>query len=77
MKEMEAIVDSEFSEVFVPLLMAMSSYCGVQAIAKPSGSGNKALSGQNLSAFQAAFQCFQVTFVYILKLINWQLLYMS
>ena len=62
-KEMESVVESEFASVFVPLLMAMASYCGgISRIGKPSKQTNikDAISSPTLSPFQAALNCMQV-----------------
>ena len=46
-KEMESIIDSEFADIFVPLLLAMASYCGLA-------------ESTSKSSFQLAFDCLQV-----------------
>lgn len=51
-KEMEAIVESEFADVFVPLLQAMAVYSSADQTSKPGSSLPKAL--------QTSMQCLQV-----------------
>jgi hypothetical protein len=44
MKEMEPIVESEFADVFVPLLLAMGSYAGIMVIQPLKANGTAASS---------------------------------
>ena len=56
MKEMEAIVESEFAEVFVPLLMGLASYQDIFSVMKAKKDGQST----NLRPFQVATESLQV-----------------
>ena len=56
MKEMEAIVESEFSEVFVPLLMGLASYQDIYVVKK----AKMDVQSNDLKPFEVATHCLQV-----------------
>ena len=53
---MEAIVESEFAEVFVPLLMGLASYQDIFSVMKARKDGQST----NLKPFQVASESLQV-----------------
>ena len=62
MKEMEAIVESEFAEVFVPLLMGLASYQDIFSVMKAKKDGQST----NLKPFQVATESLQVRFLLVI-----------
>ena len=58
MKEMEAIVESEFAEVFVPLVMGLATYQDICVVQK----AKKDWKPCDLKPFEVTTDCLQVFF---------------
>ena len=56
MKEMEAIVESEFAEVFVPLVMGLATYQDICVVQK----AKKDWKPCDLKPFEVTTDCLQV-----------------
>ena len=58
MKEMEAVVESEFAEVFVPLVMGLATYQDICVVQK----AKKDWKPCDLKPFEVTTDCLQVFF---------------
>ena len=59
MKEMEAVVESEFAEVFVPLVMGLATYHDICVVQK----AKKDWKPCDLKPFEVTTDCLQVFFL--------------